>query len=159
MKRPYSALPQWNAKWMASSRTSRTRGSINIYTFFFKFWTQIDQKVRLSLSALNIKQCSGQGRNRVILRERRWYIYDRKVEIRQGLWPSVKCVAPLIRDMSLAKVWNAGGGARPPTPPPPPPQLRPWLWANKNKAKKYGDPMRLSHVTALVLRLAKKRES
>ena len=37
--------------------------------------------------------------------------YNSKVEIIHGLSPSVKCVVPLFRDMSLAKVLNAGGGA------------------------------------------------
>ena len=32
-----------------------------------------------------------------------------------------------INDMSLVKVWNAGGGARPQRPTPPS-QLRPWEW-------------------------------
>ena len=52
-----------------------------------------------------------QGCNWVILRWGRWYIYDRKDEIIYGLGPSVKCVAPLFRDISLAKLWHAGGGA------------------------------------------------
>ena len=47
-------------------------------------------------------QC--QGRNWVILRGGRRYIYNRKDEIIHGLSPSVKCVSPLFRDMSLAKV-------------------------------------------------------
>ena len=34
----------------------------------------------------------------------RRYIYNRKDEIIHGLSPSVKCVAPLFGDMSLAKV-------------------------------------------------------
>ena len=34
----------------------------------------------------------------------RRYIYDRKDEILDGLSPSMKCVAPLFRDMSLAKL-------------------------------------------------------
>ena len=34
----------------------------------------------------------------------RRYIYNRKDEIIHGLSPSVKCVAPLFRDMSIAKV-------------------------------------------------------
>ena len=34
----------------------------------------------------------------------RRYIYNRKDEIIHGHSPSVKCVAPLFRDMSLAKV-------------------------------------------------------
>ena len=29
----------------------------------------------------------------------------------------MKCVAPLFRDKSLAKVWNSGGGSRPQRPP------------------------------------------
>ena len=45
-----------------------------------------------------------QGRNWVILRVGRRYIYYRKDEIIHGPSPSVKCVTPLFRDMSLAKV-------------------------------------------------------
>ena len=66
-----------------------------------------------------------QGHNWVILRGGRRYIYDRKDEI-ICTWPnspSVKCVAPLFGDMSLAKVWNAGWGVHPTAPPP---QLHPW---------------------------------
>ena len=43
------------------------------------------------------------------LRGGRRYLYDRKNEIIHGLSQSV--VAPLFRDMSLAKVCNAGGEA------------------------------------------------
>ena len=67
-----------------------------------------------------------QGRNWVILGGGRRYIYNMKDEIVHGLSPSVKCVAPLLRDNSLDKVFNAGGGAR--TTQPPLPQLR--LWAH-----------------------------
>ena len=47
-----------------------------------------------------------QGHNWVILRGVRLYICDRKVEIILGLSPSVsvKCVLPLFRNISLAKV-------------------------------------------------------
>ena len=45
-----------------------------------------------------------EGRNRVILRGGTRYICNSKDEIIHGLIPSVKCVAPLIRDMFLAKV-------------------------------------------------------
>ena len=38
-------------------------------------------------------------------------MYNWKDEIKHCLRPSVKCLAPLFRDMSLAKVRNAGGGA------------------------------------------------
>ena len=42
-----------------------------------------------------------------------------------GLSPSVKCVAPLLRDISLQPKYEIqGAGARPQRPPPP--QLRPW---------------------------------
>ena len=54
-------------------------------------------------SCVDIK-VSKVGRNWVLLRGGRRYIYDRKDEITHGLSPSVKCVAPLLRDMSLAKV-------------------------------------------------------
>ena len=50
-----------------------------------------------------------------ILRGGRRYICNRKDGIIHGLSPSVKCVAPLLRDMSLAKVGNAGGGTPPPS--------------------------------------------
>ena len=56
---------------------------------------------------------SYQGRNWVILRGGRRYIYDRKDEIIHCLSPVGKCVAPLFKGVSSAKVWNAGGGARP----------------------------------------------
>ena len=59
-----------------------------------------------------------QGRNWVIFRGGCRYICNRNDEIIHGLSPSVKCVAPLYRDMSLPKVWNSGGGARPLVPPP-----------------------------------------
>ena len=53
----------------------------------------------------DLNKCSHeQGRNWVILRGGLRYIYDRKDEIIHGLRPSVKCVAPLFLDMSLAKV-------------------------------------------------------
>ena len=45
-----------------------------------------------------------QGRNWVILRGGRRYIFNREDEIIHGVSPSVKYVAPLLRDMSLAKV-------------------------------------------------------
>ena len=48
-----------------------------------------------------------QGRNWVILRGGCRYIYDRKEKIVHSLSQSVKCGAPLIRDMALAKVCNA----------------------------------------------------
>ena len=57
-----------------------------------------------------------QGRNLVILRGGHRYICNRKDEIIHGLCPSVKCVAPLFRDMSLAKYEMQEGA---------PPQLRP----------------------------------
>ena len=44
-----------------------------------------------------------QGRNWIILRGGRRTIYDRKDEIIHGHSLSIKCVAPLVRDMSLAK--------------------------------------------------------
>ena len=34
----------------------------------------------------------------------RWYIYNRKDEIIHGLSQSIKCVTPIYRDMSKAKV-------------------------------------------------------
>ena len=40
-------------------------------------------------------------------------MYNREDEIIHSLRPSVKCLAPLFRDMSLAQVRNAGGGAAP----------------------------------------------
>ena len=52
-------------------------------------------------------QCYFQGHNWVIFRWGRRHIYNRKDEIIHGL----KIVAPLFRDMSLTKAWNAGGGA------------------------------------------------
>ena len=60
-----------------------------------------------------------QGRNLISLRRGRRYIYNRKDGI---INTSVKCVAPQFEDMSLAKVWNAGGGT---------PQLRPLVWRIK----------------------------
>ena len=54
-----------------------------------------------------------QGCNWVSLSGGRRYIYNRKHKIIHGLSPSGKYVAPLFEDESLAKVWNAGGGARP----------------------------------------------
>ena len=59
-----------------------------------------------------------QGRNWVILRGGHRYICNRKDEIIHGLSPSEKCVAPLYRDMSLAKLGNAVGGMRPQAPSP-----------------------------------------
>ena len=47
------------------------------------------------------------------MRGGRRYIYYRKDKIVHSLSPSVKCGAPLIRDMALAKVCYAGGCARP----------------------------------------------
>ena len=44
------------------------------------------------------------------------YIYNRKDEIIHGLSPSWQCVAPVLSDMTLGKVWNSGGGARPKLP-------------------------------------------
>ena len=47
---------------------------------------------------------SYQGRDWVILRGGRRYIYDRKDEIIHCLSPSEKCVATLLSEMSLVKV-------------------------------------------------------
>ena len=44
------------------------------------------------------------GRNWEILRGGRRYIYNREYEIIHDLSLSVKCFAPLFKDMSLAKV-------------------------------------------------------
>ena len=63
------------------------------------------------------------ARNWVILRGGQRHIYNRRDEIISGLSPCVKCVLPLFQDMSLTRVWNAGGGARPKLPPP----LRPCI--------------------------------
>ena len=87
--------------------------------------TQIQIWSRVSITGL-------QGCNWVILRGGRRYIYDRKDEIIHGLSPSVKCIAPLFRDMFLAKVWNAGG---------PPPCCAPgivhdYFWRHKGGLKK-----------------------
>ena len=76
---------------------------------------------RILLRFVTIMHYKKQGRKWVILRGGRSYIYNMKVEILHGLSllsPNVKCVAPLFRDMSSAKVSNAGGGVRPQRPPP-----------------------------------------
>ena len=44
------------------------------------------------------------GRNLVILKVGRRYIYNTKDEIIHGRSPSVKCIVPLFREMSLGKV-------------------------------------------------------
>ena len=48
-----------------------------------------------------------QGRSWVILRGGRRYVCNRKDEIIHGLCHSLKCVAPLFRDMALARVLNS----------------------------------------------------
>ena len=62
----------------------------------------------ITLKVCNIflpnKKALQQGRNLVILRGGRRYICNWKDEIIHGPSPSVKCVAPLIRDMFLAEV-------------------------------------------------------
>ena len=47
----------------------------------------------------NIKTCVHQGRNWLILRGGRRYIYNRKDEIIHGPSPSVKCIAHLFKDI------------------------------------------------------------
>ena len=59
-----------------------------------------------------------QGHNWVILRGGPRYNCNRKDEIIHHRSPRVKCVTPHFRYMSLAEVWNTGGGARPQRPPP-----------------------------------------
>ena len=64
------------------------------------------------------------------------YIYM-KNEIKHCLRPSVKCVAPLFRDISFACVWNAGGGACLP-----PPSCAPvFSYNNEEKNWKYRLPI------------------
>ena len=53
---------------------------------------------------LGILERGTQGRNWIFWRERLRYIFNKKDVIIYGLCPSVKCVAPLFRVMSLAKV-------------------------------------------------------
>ena len=48
--------------------------------------------------SLHVKR-DQQGRNWVILRGERLYFWNRTDEIMHGLSPSVKCVAPLFREM------------------------------------------------------------
>ena len=69
--------------------------------FFFrpKLKTNLEEKAKYKTM---------QGRHRLILRGGRRCIHYRKDEIIHGLSPSVKCVSPLFRDMSLDKIWNAG---------------------------------------------------
>ena len=85
----------------------------------FLMHTQLTRSGYEFQNSCSLWKGSLQGRNWVILREGRRYIYNMKDEIIHVL--SFKCVAPLIRNMSLAKVWKAGGGARLRPPP-----LRPW---------------------------------
>ena len=72
------------------------------------------------LQIANAMKTVVQGRNWVILRGGRRYIYSRKDEIIYGLCPSVKCVASLFGDMYLAR-YEMQEGARAPSAP----QLRP----------------------------------
>ena len=54
--------------------------------------------------AIRMPESIQKRRNWVILRRGHSYICNRKDKIIHGLSPSVKCAAPLFRDMSLAKV-------------------------------------------------------
>ena len=60
--------------------------------------------MNILLSRFQILDDPIQGRNWVILRGGAGIFYFRKDELIHGLSPNVKCVAPLFRDMSLAKV-------------------------------------------------------
>ena len=62
------------------------------------------------------KQRSFAGAHHSNFERGRRYIYNRKGEIIHGLSPRVKCVAPLFRDMFLAKNEMQAGGARPQRP-------------------------------------------
>ena len=75
----------------------------------------LDWVVQLIKQTLNLHS-NPQGRNWVILRGGRRYNYNRKDEIIHGLSPSVKCVSPLFRDISLIKC-KCRKGAPPPVAP------------------------------------------
>ena len=81
------------------------RGQSNIRRFIYERSVTNIRDWSLAYSFI----CTSQWRNWVILLGGRKYIYDRKDEIIHGLVPSIKCVTTLFRDMSLVKVWNAGG--------------------------------------------------
>ena len=85
--------------------------SIKVDGNWIKLWYFDSAKTTVSEFKFTIPL---QGRQWVILRGGRMYIYNRTDEIIHGLSPSVNRVAPTIRDMSLAK---AGGGTRPQRPP------------------------------------------
>ena len=89
----------------------------------FLMHTQLTRSGYEFQNSCSLWKGSLQGRNWVILREGRRYIYNMKDEIIHG--PNVKCDVPLFLDMSLAKVWNAGGGRAPPVAPLVAPQVAP----------------------------------
>ena len=59
---------------------------------------------KVELGGIYTPQHNYSGAQLVNFERGRRYIYNRKDEIIHGLSPSVKYVAPLFRDMSLAKV-------------------------------------------------------